>query len=73
MLLTPLCFSADDSIDFAFFKDIKQFVKRACNFHRRRREKKLSHKKQAAEKAWWRAEFLRLDSMTKQSTVARCI
>ena len=51
-----------DSIDFAFFEDIKQFVKRACNFPRRRREKKLSRKKQAVEKAWLRAELLRLET-----------
>ena len=51
-----------DSIDFAFFEDIKQFVKRACNFYRRRREGKLSRKKQAAEKAWLRAELLRLET-----------
>ncbi|MCA9172368.1 MAG: transposase, partial [Planctomycetales bacterium] len=51
-----------DSIDFTFFEDIKQFVKRGCNFHRRRREKKLSLKKQVAEKAWLRAELLRLET-----------
>ncbi len=51
-----------DSLDFAFFADIQQFVKRACNFHRRRREKKLSRKKQATEKAWLRAELVRLET-----------
>lgn len=51
-----------DSVDHAFFEAIKQFVKRGCNFHRRRREGKLSRKKQAAEKAWLREELLRLES-----------
>ena len=51
-----------DSADFVFFEDIKQFVKRACNFHRRRREGKLSRKKQVAEKAWLRAELVRLET-----------
>ena len=51
-----------DSADFAFFEDIKQFVKRGCTFHRRRREKKLSRKKQAAETAWLREELLRLET-----------
>ena len=51
-----------DSTDFVFFEDIKQFVKRACNFHRRRREGKLSRKKQAVEKAWLREELVRLET-----------
>lgn len=50
-----------DSIDFTFFEDIKQFVKRCCRFHRRRREQKLSRQEQAAEEAWLRAELLRLE------------
>jgi hypothetical protein len=52
----------EDSLDFAFFESIQQFVKRSCNFHRRRREKKLRRKKQAAEKAWLREELLRLET-----------
>jgi transposase len=51
-----------ESLDFAFFEAIKQFVKRGCNFHRRRREKKLSRKKQAAEKAWLCEELVRLET-----------
>lgn len=51
-----------DSIDFTFFEDIKQFVKRGCTFHRLRGEKKLSRKKQATEKAWLRTELLRLET-----------
>ena len=51
-----------DSLDFAFFEDIKQFVKRGCNFHRLRREGKLSDEEQVAEKAWLREELLRLET-----------
>ena len=43
----------EGSLDFVFFEDIKQFVKRGCNFHRLRREGKLSDEEQAAEKAWF--------------------
>jgi hypothetical protein len=52
----------EGSPDFAFFKDIKQFVKRGCNFHRLRREGKLSDEQQVAEKAWLREELLRLET-----------
>jgi len=52
----------EGSPDFAFFEDIKQFVKRGCNFHRLRREGKLSDEEQVAEKAWLREELLRLDT-----------
>ena len=51
-----------DSADYAFFEDIQQFVKRGCRFYRRRREKKLSRKKQEAEKAWLREELQRLQT-----------
>jgi len=51
-----------DSADYVFFEDIKQFVKRCCNFCRRRGEGKLSKRKQAAEKAWLRAELSRLET-----------
>lgn len=50
------------SPDFTFFEDIKQFVKRGCNFHRLRREGKLSGEEQVAEKAWLRAELSRLET-----------
>lgn len=51
-----------DSLDFTFFEDVKQFVKRGCNFHRLRHEGKLSDEQQVAEKAWLRAELLRLET-----------
>jgi transposase len=46
----------------AFFEDIKQFVKRGCNFCRRRRKGKLSEQEQVAEKAWLRKELSRLET-----------
>jgi hypothetical protein len=52
----------EGSIDFVFFEDIKQFVKRGCNFHRLRCEGQLSDEEQAAEKAWLREELLRLET-----------
>lgn len=51
------------SPDFDFFEDIKQFVKRGCNFHRRRRDGELSEREQSAEKAWLRKEQLRLETI----------
>jgi hypothetical protein len=52
----------EGSPDFTFFEDIKQFVKRGCNFHRLRREGKLSDEEQVTEKAWLREEQLRLET-----------
>jgi transposase len=40
-----------DSADFAFFADVKAFVKRGCNLHRLRAADKLNAEDQAAEKA----------------------
>jgi transposase len=48
------------SRDYTFFEDVKQFVKRGCNFHRCRHEEKLRDEEQAAEKAWLCEELLRL-------------
>ncbi len=50
------------SADYAFFEEVQQFVKRGCKSHRRRREEQFSRKKQEAEKAWLRAELLRLQT-----------
>lgn len=52
----------EGSLDFAFFEDIKQFVKRGCDFHRLRREGKLSDEERAAETSWLREELLRLET-----------
>jgi transposase len=52
----------EDSADFAFFKDVKQFVKRGCNFHRLRADGKLNDAEQAIEKAWLREELARLET-----------
>jgi transposase len=49
-----------DSEDYRFFESIQQWVKRGCDFHRRR--DRLSAQKQAKEKAWLRAELERLQN-----------
>ena len=49
-----------ESVDFQFFEDVKTFVKRACKFHRVRKDKRLSNEQQAPEIAWLRAELERL-------------
>lgn len=51
-----------DSEDWQFFEDIKQFVKRGCEFHRLRGQDKLTDKQQAIEKAWLRSEQSRLET-----------
>ncbi len=52
----------EGSVDFGFFEDIKQFVKRGCGFHRLRGEGKLTDEQQVTEKAWLCEELLRLES-----------
>ena len=49
-----------DSIDYVFFEDVRQFVKRACKFHRDRKANALNKKEQAREIEWIRAELERL-------------
>jgi transposase len=49
-----------DSADHRFFESVKEWVKRGCDFHRRRDH--LSEGEQADEKAWLRAEQGRLQS-----------
>ena len=44
-----------------FFEDVKQFVKRGCEFHRRRGAGQLSVDEQETEKTWLRAELTRLE------------
>ena len=50
--------TAADSADYRFFEAVKEWVKRGCDFHRRREQ--LSEEEQADEKAWLRAELKRL-------------
>jgi len=47
-----------DSADYRFFESVKEWVKRGCDFHRRRG--RLSSREQAVEKAWLREELDRL-------------
>jgi transposase len=49
-----------DSPDYRFFEAVQGWVKRGCEFHRRRQH--LSARKQADEMAWLRAELERLQS-----------
>jgi transposase len=51
-----------DSVDYLFFEDIKQFVKRGCEFYRLRGQSNLTPKQQAIEKAWLQAEQSRLET-----------
>lgn len=53
--------TAEGSADHTFFEDVKQWVKRGCEFHRRRARSELSPEALAAEEAWLRAELLRLE------------
>jgi transposase len=50
--------TAADSADHRFFEAVKEWVKRGCDFHRRREQ--LSEEEQADEKAWLQAELKRL-------------
>ena len=52
-----------ESSDFEFFEDVKQFVKRACSFHRQRREGTPREQEELAEKTWLREEQLRLETI----------
>jgi len=52
----------EGSADHVFFEDVKQWVKRGCEFHRRRGLKELSPEALASEEAWLRAELLRLEA-----------
>lgn len=54
--------TAEGSADYAFFEDVKQWVKRGCEFHRRRQAQELSPQKLRREAAWLRAELPRLES-----------
>lgn len=50
------------SAEHAFFEEVKQWVKRGCEFHRRRGLNELSPKALAAEASWLRAELSRLEN-----------
>jgi len=50
----------EGSADFAFFHDVKQFVKRGCTFHRLRRAGQLTGEEQESEKQALRDELARL-------------
>lgn len=52
----------EGSAEHAFFEDVKQWVKRGCEFHRLRGLKQLSPEALAAEGSWLREELLRLEN-----------
>jgi hypothetical protein len=52
--------TSPDSPEYRFFERIQEWVKRGCEFHRRRQH--LSPRKQADEMAWLRLELKRLRS-----------
>jgi transposase len=52
--------TAADSADHRFFESVQGWVKRGCDFHRRR--DRLSEPEQADEQAWLRAELKRLQN-----------
>ena len=56
--------TAAGSLDEQFFSDLKQFVKRACTFHRQREKGQLSDDEQTVEKVWLRTEQQRLETST---------
>ena len=53
--------TAEGSADFTFFEDVKQWVKRGCEFRRRRKLNELSAEELTNEAAWLREELSRLE------------
>lgn len=50
------------TLDFAFFKDVGHFVKRACAYHRERAAGGLSGEQQRAEELWLRDRLIYLST-----------
>jgi transposase len=63
--------TAPGSVDYRFFEAVKEWVKRGCDFHRRR--KHLSPQEQADEKAWLRAELQRLQECPLEHEKAKTL
>lgn len=53
----------EGTLDFAFFKDVREFVNRACAFHRRRAAGALSADEQRAAEYWLRERLKYLSTM----------
>ena len=53
--------TAKGSADYCFFEDVKQWVKRGCEFHRRRQVNGLSAEQLTTEATWLRDELSRLE------------
>jgi hypothetical protein len=54
--------TAEGSADSLFFQDVKQWVKRGCEFHRRRKLNEFSTEELMSEAAWLRDELSRLEA-----------
>jgi hypothetical protein len=50
-----------EMLEFSFVEDVKQWVKRGCQFHRQRGLNELSPKALTTESVWLRAELSRLE------------
>jgi transposase len=53
--------TTEGSADYVFLEDVKQWVKRGCEFHRRRKANKLAPEELMSEPAWLREELSRLE------------
>jgi transposase len=53
--------TVEGSADYRFFEDVKQWVKRGCEFHRRRQLDQLSPEELTTEAAWLCEELSRLE------------
>lgn len=63
--------TAPGSVDYRFFDAVKEWVKRGCDFPRRRN--RLSPQEQADEKAWLRAELRRLQECPLEHEKAKTL
>jgi transposase len=63
----------EGSAEQTFFEDVKQWVKRGCEFHRLRGLNKLSPEAQAAEGSWLREELLRLENCPLEHVQAQTL
>ena len=65
-IATLVQLSKEGTLDFAFFKDVRVFVKRACAFHHQRASGSLSEDEQRAEEFWMCERLKRLSTWSSQ-------
>lgn len=51
------------TLDFAFFKDVREFVRRACAFHRERAAGSLSEEQERVKEFWLRERLIYLSTV----------